>query len=139
MRETITQELSDLEFTKVTHIVDSEIVHAMIHKESYGFNTFAGNSVGEIQRKSTPDEWAWISGKLNISDMLTRGCSPSKLGDGIGWQKRPNVLESEESLWPIKFEVNKNIAIPHLKKLVHSVAAVHHVDSLATRIHSTLQ
>ena len=40
LRETITQELTGLAFTKITHIVDSEIVHAMIHKESYGFNTF---------------------------------------------------------------------------------------------------
>ena len=134
LRETIIQELSDLEFTKVTHIVDSEIVHAMIHKESYGFNTFAGNRVGEIQRKSSPDEWAWISGKLNISDMLTRGCSPSQLGEGSEWQEGPNVLQLEESLWPIKFNVNKDIVIPHLKKPVHSVAAIHHVDSLATRI-----
>ena len=53
LRETVVQELTDLEFTIVTHIVDSEIVHAMIHKESYGFNTFAGNRVGEVQRKST--------------------------------------------------------------------------------------
>ena len=35
--------------TKCYHIVDSQIVHSMIQKESYGFNTFAATRVGEIQ------------------------------------------------------------------------------------------
>jgi len=45
----ILQEMPDLEFKRVYHIVDSEIVRAMINKESYGFNTFAVNRIGEIQ------------------------------------------------------------------------------------------
>ena len=44
-------------FTKVYHIIDSEIAKAMINKESYGFNTFAANRIGEIQQKTTPSEW----------------------------------------------------------------------------------
>ena len=39
-------------FEKVYHIVDSEIVTAMISKESYGFNTFSANCIGEIQQKT---------------------------------------------------------------------------------------
>ena len=30
-------------FAKCFHIVDSQIVHAMVRKESYGFNTFAAH------------------------------------------------------------------------------------------------
>ena len=45
------QEKLRYSFEKVYHIVDSEIVKAMISRESYGFNTFAANCIGEIQQK----------------------------------------------------------------------------------------
>ena len=35
-------------FEKIYHIVDSQIVHAMIQKSSYGCNTFAATRIGEI-------------------------------------------------------------------------------------------
>ena len=47
---TLEKELN-LTFRKVMHLVDSEIVKAMIHKESFGFNTFASNRIGEIQKQ----------------------------------------------------------------------------------------
>ena len=51
LRRFIQEELR-YQFEKVYHIVDSEIVKAMISKESYGFNTFAANRIGEIQSKT---------------------------------------------------------------------------------------
>ena len=36
-------------FENVHFIVDSKIVQAMIHKESYGFKTYASVRIGEIQ------------------------------------------------------------------------------------------
>ena len=45
---------------KCYHIVDSQIVHGMIQKESYGFNTFAATRVGEIQQNTSPKEWFWM-------------------------------------------------------------------------------
>ena len=44
------------QFNKVYHAVDSEIVKAMISKQSYGFNTFVANRIGEIQEKTDPVE-----------------------------------------------------------------------------------
>ena len=46
-----------LQYRKVYHAFDSEIVKAMISKESYGFNTFVANRIGEIQEKTDPSEW----------------------------------------------------------------------------------
>ena len=46
---TIIEKERKLQFKKVVHVVDSEIVKAMINRESYGFNTFAANRIGEIQ------------------------------------------------------------------------------------------
>ena len=61
---------------KCYHIVDSQIVHNMIQKESYGFNTFAATRVGEIQQNTNPDDWYWTKSKNNIADPLTRGKTP---------------------------------------------------------------
>ena len=58
----IKEELPSVSFVKVYHIVDSEIVKAMINKESYGFNTFAANRIGEIHRNTSQDNWYWIEG-----------------------------------------------------------------------------
>ena len=49
-------------------IVDSEIVKAMIQKETNGFNSFAAVRIGEIQEETDKTNWYWIPGKLNIAD-----------------------------------------------------------------------
>ena len=70
-----------MKFQKVYHIVDSEIVKAMTGKESYGFNTFVANRIGEIYRNSEQDNWYWIEWSKNIADLATRGCNDiSELG-----------------------------------------------------------
>ena len=37
-------------YSKEYFIVDSEIIRAMIQKDSYGFNTFVALRIGEIQK-----------------------------------------------------------------------------------------
>ena len=56
LRSYIEKEMQ-LQFERVYHMVDSEVVKAMIEKESYGFNTFIANRVGEIQQTTSPKEW----------------------------------------------------------------------------------
>ena len=58
---------------KCYHIVDSQIVHAMIQKESYGLNTLAATQIGEIQEGTNVEDWYWTESKHNIADWLTRG------------------------------------------------------------------
>ena len=43
-------EYSGLSFRDHIPFLDSQIVQAMIKKESYGFNSFAGLRVGEIKK-----------------------------------------------------------------------------------------
>ena len=69
-------------FQKFYHIVDSQIVHAMIQKDSYGFNTFAATRIGEIQEDTDPKDQYWVESEYNIADWLTRGKKPSELGFG---------------------------------------------------------
>ena len=42
--------LRDIKFGRVYQVIDSEIVRAMINKDSYGFWSFAANRIGEIQK-----------------------------------------------------------------------------------------
>ena len=77
LRESIQAKL-DMNFTRINHLVDTEIVKAMINCQSYGFNTFAANRIGEIHQATSKDEW-WLSGKLNIGDIVTGGCTVEEL------------------------------------------------------------
>ena len=43
-------------FKEVYHLVDNQIIKAMISKNRYGFNTFVANRIGEIQEKTEPPE-----------------------------------------------------------------------------------
>lgn len=44
-------------FEKCYYVVDSQIVHAMIQKSSYGFNTFAATRIREIQGGTNIEDW----------------------------------------------------------------------------------
>ena len=83
------------------HIVDSQIVHAMIHKETYGFKTFAATRVGEIQEGTNKNDWYWTGSKNNIADWLTRGKRPIDIDIDSSWQAGPDFLRLPESEWPI--------------------------------------
>ena len=71
----------------------------MIKKSLYGFNTFAGLKVGEIQLKTNVEDWFHIPSEENIADCLTKGLSLSKLNSGSKLQDNPGQLKSD---WPIQ-------------------------------------
>lgn len=89
-------------FEKIYYIVDSQIVHAMIQKSSYGFNTFSSTRlIGEIQEGINPEKWYWVESKYNVADCLTRGRKPDDIGLGSTWQKSPDFLKQAEDKWLI--------------------------------------
>ena len=73
-------ENTGLRFEEHILFLDSRIVQDMIKKDNYGFNTFAGLRVAEIQKKTDVDSWLNIPSAENIADVLTRGAKPDKLG-----------------------------------------------------------
>ena len=119
-------------FTAVYHIVDSEIVKAMISKESYGFNTFAANRIGEIQQKTDPQEWFWIAGDLNVEDWVTRGKNPGELGPGSVWQTGPEFLKQPIAEWPVSSQTNVE-KLPERHKVVMT-SNTKEIETLATII-----
>ena len=73
----------------------------MIQKTSYGYGTFVGLRVGEIQQKTNPKHWYHIASEENIADILTKGASPDKLGPGSVWQCGPKWLVLDQENWPV--------------------------------------
>ena len=73
----------------------------MLAKESYGFNTFLGLRVAEIQQKTLVTDWSHIPSKQNISDILIKGVPPNMLGSASDWQNGPEWLCRDESEWPV--------------------------------------
>lgn len=87
-------------FDKKYLFVDSAIVHAMVKKESYGFNTYVAVRVGEIQTNTNPTDWHWIDSTNNIADWITRPKSPADIDDKSPWQIGPSFLRKPEEEWP---------------------------------------
>ena len=147
LRATIQKELT-WTFERVIHSTDSEIVHAMIHKQTYGYNTFVANRIGEIQQNTVAKEWAWLPGKMNVADVITRGISPIEMTRDTVWQCGPEFLQEEIACWPVRFEVNQKVQVSEFhtamktkasetSELVASVQANQPVDTLASRIDAT--
>ena len=101
-----------LEFDATFFLTDSEIVRAMIQKESYGFATFAAVRVGEIQQTTDPTQWYWVEGRLNGADCITRGMRSCEIGQGSEWQNGPAFLELPISDWPLRQERNSTCELP---------------------------
>ena len=84
---------SDTQFDDHYHFIDSSIVQAMIKKTSYGFNTFAGLRIGEIQQKTNEDKWLHIESSQNIA-------ARNLLVAGSSLQSGPEWLSLSSSEWP---------------------------------------
>ena len=80
----------------------------MIKTESYGYNTYAGLRIAEIQKKTDVDQWKHIPSGENIADILTKGTNPDKLGPKSAWQCGPDWLVKSESEWPVTSHVLTN-------------------------------
>ena len=124
---------SRYKFERVIFIVDSKIVHAMIKKESYGFNTFVALRVGEIQHSSEAIDWYWVESSQNIADWVTRAStSPTDMGEGSKWQAGPTFLSLPVEQWPVVRDASE-VDIPELRKTV-MLAKGKIENSLASRI-----
>ncbi|KAI3365757.1 hypothetical protein L3Q82_000765 [Scortum barcoo] len=93
---------SRMEIGKWLHLLDSQTVLGAIQRDSYGYQTFFANRVGEIQKSTSVDDWWWISGDLNVADIITRGATPADLQENSVWQNGPEFLKQPVKEWPKK-------------------------------------
>ena len=129
---------SELRFTfeRVIHVVDSETVLSMINKTSTRFKIYEGVRIGEIQAATNGDmkDWAWISGKLNTADWLTRGRIPDELSQDSEWWNGPPFLYKSVDEWGLKFGGRPDVALPGEKKLHTSSAAASSVKQKSSLV-----
>ena len=93
-----------IKFARVYFLTNSEVVLAMLQKESSGFHSYAAVRIGEIQQCTQLDDWYWIESQLNIADWISRGKVPNQLNKDSPWQNGPDILKLDENDWPIKQE-----------------------------------
>ncbi|KAI2666736.1 Pro-Pol polyprotein [Labeo rohita] len=91
-----------MEVERWFHLVDSQTVLGAIQRDSYGYQTFFANRIGEIQKSGPVNDWWWIPGDVNIADIITRGGTPENLGEESEWQKGPQFLRLPVEEWPMK-------------------------------------
>ena len=126
------EEESKLKFSKVYLLVDSQIIWAMVQKDSYLYNTYCGVRIAEIQELTDTKDWYWIRTEDNIADWLTRGKSPSELIEQSRWQTGPTFLKLSETDWPI-MHVHNVLEIPYMIKTVMQFESCE-IDTLEKRI-----
>lgn len=73
-----------------------------IQRDSYGYQTFFANRVGEILKVRSAEDWWWIPGDLNVADIITRGATPEDLKENFVWQNGPEFLRQPVEEWPKK-------------------------------------
>ena len=132
----------DMKFESIHHFVDSEIVKSYVGKKSYGFGTFEGNRLGEIERTTLPEEWLWIPGVMNVADLMTRGCSPNKMGKDSIWQNCHPIFKEAESVWSSMMPPTPNMELSEhspapVQDTLQAIGNVCIPDSLASRIDIT--
>ncbi|XP_061896161.1 uncharacterized protein LOC133645296 [Entelurus aequoreus] len=91
-----------MKIEKWFHLLDSQTVLGAIQRESYGYQTFFANRVGEIQMSGPVQDWWWTRGDLNIADLITGGGNPKDLNEESTWQNGPEFLKWPVEEWPIQ-------------------------------------
>ena len=93
-------EALEIEQTKVTYWVESCNVGYWIHSQSQNFKPFVAHRVGEIHQDSNPEQWRYVSGKLNPADHGTRGLTVEELVENECWWGVPAFLNQPKENWP---------------------------------------
>ena len=106
-------------FDRVLHLTDSQTVILMLQNLSTRYKLYEGVRVGEVQAPPGDiSEWAWVAGRLNTSDWLTRGRDPEELSENSEWFVGAEFLAKPIEEWDIQFKPSSNIPIPGEKKAV---------------------
>nr|XP_027216210.1 uncharacterized protein LOC113808903 [Penaeus vannamei] len=101
LRNAIIKE-SSIQYHKVYHLTDSEIILAQIMKPNISVGTYVANRISEIKETTSNEEWHWIPTDSNVADLLTRPDPTIDISSESKWQKGPPFLKLPYSQWPVK-------------------------------------
>ena len=89
-------------FEDVLFVTDSTICLYWIQQDYRPLKATVRNSVIEIRRFTSPDQWFHLDGKLNIADLGTRPAEVSEIMPGTPWQDGPAWMKLDRDLMPLK-------------------------------------
>lgn len=89
---------------------DSTSVLKYIANETRRFRTFVANRVSTIRELSTPEQWRYVSTKLNPADEASRGLRAEVLLRPNRWMNGPDFLARPKDLWPKLPSQDKNLS-----------------------------
>ena len=103
---------TNLEFSKIYHLVDSSTVLGYLQKESGNLKMFEGVRVAEVQSSNmlangTLPNWNWVPTEDNPADWCTKPRQVKDLVAGGFWESGPEFLRLAEDEWPIKSSYKK--------------------------------
>jgi hypothetical protein len=87
---------------QVTYWTDSMNVLYWICRPGKECKPYVANRVGEIQTKTTADQWRHVPTKKNPADIASRGSRVQELIESKLWWKGPDFLQMREDKWPNK-------------------------------------
>ena len=106
--------------SEMLKILDSEIVKAMIQKETYGFSSFPAVRIDEIQEEMDKANWYWAPGNLNIADWITRGQNAISLSQDSTCQNVHDFWKLLEDERPVQQE-DFAVEVPEQVKTVLTI------------------
>ncbi len=112
-RAVAVEEALPFKIAKRRFLTDSTCALAQIHSESAQLNVFNSHRILEIQSFMRPDEWRFVPGEENVSDLGTRGkATIEDIQPGSIYQDGPAWLKLSEEKWPTKTAMEVRSFIP---------------------------
>ena len=89
-------------FDDVLFVTDSTICLYWIQQDYRPLKATVRNSVIEIRRFSSPEQWYHLDGKMNIADLGTRPTEVADISPGSEWQNGPDWMKLDRDMMPLK-------------------------------------
>ncbi|XP_050547903.1 uncharacterized protein LOC126909511 [Daktulosphaira vitifoliae] len=99
-------------FERQFYWTDSSVTLAWISSPSAKWKTFVAHRVGEIQDKTSINDWCHVRSEDNPADLISRGCTPNELRINAMWWNGPHWLKEEYEKWPkscVQYSSTNNI------------------------------
>ncbi len=98
-------------FYKARYFTDSLISYYRIRRGHMHYKTWVSNRVKEITETSGADNFRFIPGAINPSDLGSRGCSMEELKANLLWFNGPKFILEPEDQWPVKRALSRQEAL----------------------------
>ncbi|XP_063913270.1 uncharacterized protein LOC135129931 [Zophobas morio] len=94
---------------------DSSIVLSWISLNPATLKVFVSHRIAEIQSLSADADWHYVPSNKNPADILSRGCTPSRLNQSLLWWHGPEFLQTNTEHINFTAKEHPQLVIPEIK------------------------